>query len=236
MPGHSLSTPLVDEVPTTASELRPWGEPRALYVHVPFCRHRCGYCDFTLVAGRDDLIERYLQSLEKELAFSLPEPVEIDMLFFGGGTPSHLNPNQLASLFQLVLKHVRPTENLEFSIEANPLDVTADRLAGLRNFGVNRVSLGVQSFEDAELRILERDHTGDEARTAVEHTAKVIPNVGIDLIFGAPGQSLESWRRSLHAAVELERHKFAQRILIQLSVAEGSNDGGVGAGEHGRDT
>jgi oxygen-independent coproporphyrinogen III oxidase len=182
----------------------PWGEPRALYIHVPFCRHRCGYCDFTLVAGRDDLIDRYLAALDRELRFVLPDPVEIDTLFFGGGTPSHLEPGQLAALFQSVLPRVKTSKGLELSVEANPLDLTAERLAVMREFCVNRVSIGVQSFDAAELRMLERDHSPEEAREAISRTQRVIPNVGIDLIFGVPGQSLESWRRNVEVATSLD--------------------------------
>lgn len=182
----------------------PWGEPRALYIHVPFCRHRCGYCDFTLVAGRDDLIDRYLAALDRELRFVLPEPVGIDTLFFGGGTPSHLEPRQLEALFRSVLSRVKTDQGLEFSIEANPLDLTDERLAVMREFGVNRVSVGVQSFDADELRTLERDHSPEEARAAISRTRCVIPNVGIDLIFGVPGQSLASWQRNVEKATSLD--------------------------------
>src|SRR6478752_6867887 len=96
---------------------------RALYIHVPFCRHRCGYCDFTLVAGRDDLIDRYLQALELELRSAVPAVAELDTLFFGGGTPTHLSAGQLERLFGIVLKCVTLAPCVEFSVEANPLDL-----------------------------------------------------------------------------------------------------------------
>ncbi|HVJ68171.1 MAG TPA: radical SAM family heme chaperone HemW [Caulifigura sp.] len=181
----------------------PWGEPRALYVHVPFCRHRCGYCDFTLVAGRDDLIERYLSALKQELARVVPADVELDTLFFGGGTPSHLSPEQLRTLFDLILQHVRLTDGAEFSIEANPLDLTDDRIAELVRAGVNRVSVGVQSFQADELTVLERDHSPSDAIRLVRRLMDSIPNTGVDLIFGVPGQSLEHWRENLGRVIEL---------------------------------
>lgn len=181
----------------------PWGDPRALYIHVPFCRHRCGYCDFTLVAGRDDLIGRYLDALELELAQTLPEPVEIDTVFFGGGTPTHLDSRQLTRLFSIARECVRLADGFEFSVEANPLDLTPERIAVLREAGVNRVSVGVQSFDANELRLLERDHSPAEARDAIVRLQRVIPNVGIDLIFGVPGQSLADWLRNFEAALEL---------------------------------
>jgi oxygen-independent coproporphyrinogen III oxidase len=182
----------------------PWGEPRALYVHVPFCRHRCGYCDFTLVAGRDDLIDRYLAALTLELRDALPLPVEIDTLFFGGGTPTHLSPDQLRQLFSMVRAHCRLTPGSEFSIEANPLDLTDERIAALVESGVNRVSVGVQSFQSRELTLLERDHSPEEAAVLVAKLKAAIPNVGVDLIFGVPGQSLEDWERSLDSVLALD--------------------------------
>jgi oxygen-independent coproporphyrinogen-3 oxidase len=183
---------------------RPFGEPRALYVHVPFCRHRCGYCDFTLVAGRDDLIEKYLTALQMELQFAVPEGAGIDTLFFGGGTPTHLGPSQLARLVTMARDRVRLSPGAEISVEANPLDLTEERLAVLRESGVNRVSLGVQSFDSRELVLLERDHSGNEARGAVARTKSVIPNVGIDLIFGLPGQTVEQWQSTLDQGVALD--------------------------------
>ncbi len=181
----------------------PWGEPRALYVHVPFCRHRCGYCDFTLVAGRDDLIDRYFTALEMELPRVVPAGAELETLFFGGGTPSHLSPLQLRRLFEIVLRRVRLEEGAEFSIEANPLDLTDERIDELVRAGVNRVSVGVQSFRAEELSVLERDHSPSAAITLVSRLREAIPNVGVDLIFGVPGQSLEDWRRSLETLLEI---------------------------------
>ncbi len=181
----------------------PWGDPRALYIHVPFCRHRCGYCDFTLVAGRDDLIDRYLSAIELELAAALPQGAEVDTLFFGGGTPTHLSPSQLGRLLDLVMSRVRLAPGAEISVEANPLDLTGERVDTLRKAGINRVSVGVQSFRGEELSILERDHSGDEAFELVADLMQSIPNVGIDLIFGVPGQSLNNWQETLERALRL---------------------------------
>jgi oxygen-independent coproporphyrinogen III oxidase len=181
----------------------PWGEPRSLYVHVPFCRHRCGYCDFTLVAGRDDLIDRYLDALQKELHFAVPPKASLDTLFFGGGTPTHLAPLQLRQLLDLVLRHVVLSPGAEVSVEANPLDLTDERIAELERGGINRVSIGLQSFHVGELRLLERDHTPQQAVEAIRRVSTVIPNFGIDLIFGLPGQSLNDWTSSLQKVLEL---------------------------------
>ena len=117
--------------------------PRHAYVHVPFCRHRCGYCDFTLVAGRDDLIGRYFEALGRELARidALPGggPLEVDTLYLGGGTPSHLGPGGLLRLFETLSRRVRPAAAAEITVEANPLDVTDAFVGALASCGVTRV-------------------------------------------------------------------------------------------------
>src|SRR3982751_4826994 len=125
-------------------------EPRAAYIHVPFCRHRCGYCNFTLVAGRDDLIDSYLDALEKELSW-LREPHEVDTLFFGGGTPTHLPPIQLQRLFAITQRSFPLAPAAEFSVEANPSDLNAEKTKILAASGVTRLSLGAQSFHSPKL-------------------------------------------------------------------------------------
>ncbi|MCY2966989.1 MAG: radical SAM family heme chaperone HemW [Planctomycetota bacterium] len=183
--------------------LAPFRAPRSAYIHVPFCRHRCGYCDFTLVAGRDDLIERYLSAMERELA-TLETPRSVDTLFLGGGTPTHLAPGQLERFLKLLRTWFDLAHDAEFSVEANPRDLLeSDRVNVLARLGVNRISLGVQSFDDAVLLRLERDHRAEEVERVVEHLSCSIPNVALDLIFGVPGQTLESWRKTLDRAIAL---------------------------------
>lgn len=177
--------------------------PRAAYVHVPFCRHRCGYCNFTLVAGRDDLIGDYLRAVELELQ-GLGEPREVDTLFFGGGTPTHLPPDNLRRLIETVLRWFPLAAGYEFSVEANPADLGDETLAVLAAGGVNRISLGGQSFDAAKLKILERDHTPDRLRRAVEMAKQRIASVSLDLVFGVPGETLAVWQADLASALALE--------------------------------
>lgn len=182
------------------------GWPLAVYVHVPFCMHRCGYCDFTLVANRDRLIPDYLQCLRRELEFEcrdVPRPWPVRTIFFGGGTPTHLPAKDLRSLFETIFEFFTLEQGGEFSVEANPDGLDEDRLKVLSEFGVNRVSLGVQSFVDSELKTLERSHRSDEARKVISVIAERFPNTGADLIFGVPGQTLASWQTSLQTAVQL---------------------------------
>lgn len=174
--------------------------PRAAYIHVPFCVHRCGYCDFTLVAGRDDLIGDYLDALEREME-SLGTPREIDTLFFGGGTPTQLGPDELSRLFQIVGQWFHLAEDPEVSTEANPDGLSADKIEVLANAGVNRVSLGVQSFDSNVLQTLERAHSPDDIRGAIDRVRQRIQNLSLDLIFGVPGQTIESWRDTLSQTI-----------------------------------
>lgn len=176
--------------------------PRAAYVHVPFCVHRCGYCDFTVVAGRDDLTTRYLKALETELA-QLGGPFTCDTVFIGGGTPTYLKAGELDHLLSALRETFQLAENGEWSVEANPFGLTNDRLDVLSQHGVNRISLGVQAFDDAILQTLERDHTTEVAIDAVRRSLAAFPNTAVDLIFGVPGQSLTTWRETLSQAIDL---------------------------------
>ncbi len=176
--------------------------PRAAYIHVPFCRHRCGYCNFTLIAGRDDLIGSYLQAVEQELSW-LESAREVDTLFIGGGTPTHLSCEQLQQLCETVLHWFPLADGHEFSVEANPLDVTPEKAELLALNGVNRVSLGVQSFNTAKLALLERDHQAEHVASAFEAARATMQSVSVDLIFGAPGESTADWAEDIRLALEL---------------------------------
>ena len=188
--------------------------PRHAYVHVPFCRHRCGYCDFALVAGRDDLIDRYFAALDRELA-RVPAAAcastggvdtaspELATLYVGGGTPSHLGPDGLRRLFELLRGRLVTTAGAEVSVEANPLDVTDAFVAATLACGVTRVSLGGQSLDAATLQALDRDHGPDDVRAAVGRLLGAGLAVNLDLMTAAPGQSLAAVERDLDAAVAL---------------------------------
>ncbi|MBX3413031.1 MAG: radical SAM family heme chaperone HemW [Pirellulales bacterium] len=182
-----------------------WPEPRSVYVHVPFCARRCGYCNFTLVAGRDDLVEPYLQAIERELQ-SLAAgaaPREIDTLFFGGGTPTQLSSYALRRLVGSLHRQFALAPSYEFSVEVNPADFDAEKADLLAELGVTRISLGAQSFEATKLRTLERDHSPDEVRRAFALARERFPSVSLDLIFAAPGETLAGWQTDLDAALEL---------------------------------
>ena len=176
--------------------------PRSAYVHVPFCRHRCGYCDFALVAGRDDLIDRYLAALDTEL-LRCAVPLELDTLYLGGGTPSHLGPAGLERLFAVLAGRLHATAAAEVTVEANPLDVTDAFVAAARRAGVTRVSLGGQSLDAATLVALDRDHAPDDVRRAAHLLLDAGLAVSLDVMTAAPGQTLAGVEADLAAAVAL---------------------------------
>lgn len=185
----------------TAASTIDWPAPRSAYIHVPFCRHRCGYCNFSVVANRNDLIERYLNAIDLELR-PLGQPL-VETIFIGGGTPTHFDPVTLERFLGLIHSHFSIAASVEWSMEANPEDITPQKVSILEQHGVNRVSLGVQSFQPRKLKLLERGHSASSASAAVETVAKQIPNVSLDLIFAAPDESVADWRDDLKTALGL---------------------------------
>ena len=177
-------------------------DPRSVYVHVPFCRHRCGYCNFALVAGRDHLIDPFLDALEAEVS-SLPKTFEIDTLFLGGGTPSHLSEKQLARLGEILFSRFSLARGAEVSAECNPFDISESLLKSLVSIGVNRISLGVQSFNSEKLKVLQRDHNCEVAKRAFNVAMEKIGNVSMDLIFAAPDETVPQWEQDLETAIAL---------------------------------
>ena len=180
----------------------PWRWPRAAYVHVPFCAHHCGYCDFAVAIGQDDRIEEYIEALTFELS-SLGEPQPVRTLFLGGGTPTHLSARQLATLLERVLHWLPLLPDHEFAVEANPGTLDVDKIRILAEHGVNRLSLGAQSFHPHLLRVLERQHEPADVVRAVEAARRFISNISLDLIFGVPGQQFDDWQSDLDQALAL---------------------------------
>jgi oxygen-independent coproporphyrinogen III oxidase len=176
--------------------------PAGVYVHLPFCPYICPYCDFAKWAWDDARAARYLDALRAEIA-AAPR-VEARTLFFGGGTPSMYGADVVGALIAGVRERFALPAHAEITAEANPDPLLAARIPGLRAAGVNRLSIGVQSFDPRELRVLGRRHTPqDVARAIAAARAAGFDNVSLDLIFGVPGQTEESWAASLDAAVAL---------------------------------
>jgi oxygen-independent coproporphyrinogen III oxidase len=177
--------------------------PRAAYIHVPFCRHHCGYCNFTVIAGRDDLVLAFLDVIERELSW-LKTPREVDTLYFGGGTPTRLPLDDLARLIRTVRTWFPMDVDYEWTVEANPADLNPALVKALADWGVTRLSIGSQSFNDVKLRLLERDHTAESIAESVRLARAAGLDVSLDMIFATPGETLADWQRDLQSAIELQ--------------------------------
>lgn len=181
-------------MPSNGSDPAP-REPLGIYVHFPFCSIRCGYCDFPTVAGRDDRIAAYLDALDREIAEGQPGlPRRADTLFLGGGTPSRMEPREVARVVGAVRGRFEFDHAAEITLEGNPESLTRERLEGYLGAGVDRISVGVQSLDDAVLLRAGRAHDAREAfRALADARAAGFRNVSADLIAGLPGERLEAW-------------------------------------------
>ena len=181
-----------------------------LYIHVPFCARRCSYCDFAIAVRRLIPSAEYVSAVLREWALWQRDPVwenspEIETVYFGGGTPSRLAPEAIAALLEGIRRVRRVGAGAEITLEANPDDVTAASATGWCEAGVNRVSLGVQSFDPRVLQWMHRTHTADQVPRAVEVLRRAgIGNLSLDLIFGLPSTLARDWSFDLRAAFELQ--------------------------------
>jgi oxygen-independent coproporphyrinogen-3 oxidase len=183
----------------------PANAPLGIYIHVPFCAHVCPYCDFTTYAGKQHLIPRYVDALclEIERTAQLATGRRAATIFIGGGTPSLLSAGQMSRIFASCRKAFDLDSDAEVSVECNPNGLTAELLAGYRAAGVNRLSIGAQTLNRRGLRTLGRQHEGhDVLRALTASRAAGFDNVSIDLIFGWPGQTLESWRSDINSLLQ----------------------------------
>ncbi len=182
-------------------------DPHGLYVHVPFCRERCAYCDFAIVTGRAERVPEYVDAVRREMR-SFAErngPVRVDTVYFGGGTPSHVDAAWIARVIQAVRELFSVEDPLDASLEANPEDVTPDRVRSWRRAGIRRVTIGVQALTDEGLASLGRPGSAADAVRAISVArGEGVVDVGADVIFGRPGQSLRSWSDELERLVDLD--------------------------------
>jgi len=196
-----------------------------LYVHVPFCLTRCGYCDFNTYAGLDHLAGRYVRALDAEASLAAPdwEGERFVSIFLGGGTPTMLPAESLRSLLDELRRCFDVTDEAEVTSEANPDTVDGAYLTSIREAGVSRLSLGVQSFDPAVLDALERIHSPESARRAYAAArAAEFDKVNLDLIYGANGETLESWDRTIREAIALgPEHISAYALTIEPATALG---------------
>ena len=197
--------------------------PYSLYFHIPFCTHRCAYCDFNTYAGQEEMIPAYVDALCQEITFvgrvAAEQCIETKAhtIFFGGGTPSLLSPPQFDSIFKSIRAAFSLTPDAEISIEANPGTVTEEALGQLRKIGINRISFGVQSANMEELRMLERTHDFFTVIEAVTSAHKAgFDNLNLDLIYGLPEQKLETWQTTVKRILDLHpEHISAYALTLE---------------------
>lgn len=195
---------------------------KALYVHVPFCTKICAYCDFFRVVAHPQLIAQYLGSLKVELA-AYPHQ-QYQTIYIGGGTPTSLNEKELTILFEILKPVAKQTH--EYTIEINPESLTLAKVKIMRNYGINRVSLGIQTFDENELKLLHRFHTIKDIKQAIDLlTENGITNISIDFIYGLPLQTLESFTKSIHEAF---KYPITHLSLYSLTIEPHSEFGRQG--------
>ena len=209
----------------------PWQWPRAAYVHIPFCADKCGYCDFASLAGVDHMADRYLAALEREMAMSLVCPREVDTIFVGGGTPTRLDAGQLQRLMDIIRRWLIPAPGAEWTVEANPGTLDAEKADILAEAGVDRVSLGAQSFRPESLQVLERHHGRPEVEQAVAIVRPRFRRWSLDLIFGVPGSKLDDWQNDLEIA---PRFRPLASFLLRPGLRKGDGTLEAAAKRRGR--
>lgn len=201
--------------------------PAGIYLHIPFCKSRCSYCDFaTDVYKNNDGVDRYVAAICREVGAYDPLAdagvieTQADTIYFGGGTPSLLSPGQLEKVLTAVHDRFTIDPAAEVTVEMNPATVTAETLSAFRSLGVNRASFGVQTFDDRSLKLLARGHDANDARQTFKLLRDAgFDNISFDLIAGLPGQTLEQWERNLGEAVELAPEHLS---LYLLEIHEGT--------------
>jgi len=193
----------------------------ALYIHWPFCRAKCPYCDFNSHV-RDRIDQgRFAAALRRELAHEAARLGRrwLSSIFFGGGTPSLMDPATVAALIDDAARWFDPVPGMEITLEANPTSIEAGRFAGFREAGVNRVSVGVQSLDADMLTFLGREHSAEQAVAALELARRIFPRLSFDLIYARPAQTEAAWRAELRAALALAADHLS---LYQLTIEPGT--------------
>ena len=194
--------------------------PRGVYIHIPFCTNKCHYCDFNSFVLKGQPVDEYLDALEREMAATsamLP-PQLIDTVFVGGGTPTVLTPEQMTKFLSAVKRHFPLADNVEFSMEANPGTTDLEKLQAMREGGVNRLSFGVQSFDNVLLERIGRIHDVDDVYNSIANARTAgFENLSIDLMFGLPGQTVSALQDSVARALKLDLPHYS---LYGLKVEE----------------
>ncbi|MDP4169570.1 MAG: radical SAM family heme chaperone HemW [Bacillota bacterium] len=190
---------------------------KSAYIHIPFCEHICHYCDFNKVFLKGQPVNEYLQAMDEEMKLSLAAypATKLETIFVGGGTPTSLNEKQLSQLCESITRRLPADGQVEFTFEANPGDLSKEKLAIMKQAGVNRLSLGVQTFDDELLKSIGRVHRASDVFRTVEHAkAAGFENISIDLIYSLPGQTLTDLKETLQQAYTLDISHYSGYSLI----------------------
>lgn len=186
-----------------------------IYIHIPFCKSRCRYCDFystTMLDKREEYVRAVLE--EARIRQSYLDNKTVHTIYFGGGTPSQLSVTEIATILHRLKELFQPADEMEITIEANPCDLTTDYLTRLILVGINRLSIGIQSFDDKRLKLLGRRHMATQAIQAFNQArAAGFTNISIDLIYGIPEQSISDWKQELLQAIELNPEHISTYCL-----------------------
>ena len=203
-------------------------EKRGIYIHIPFCKQKCGYCDFHSFAKIEDLKEEYVEALCNEItefAKYLPkEDKKIDTIFFGGGTPSMLEKEEVEYILKAVFSSFDVEKNVEITLECNPESITEDKMEGYRKSGVNRISIGVQSLDNEILKIIGRIHDKKEVFEKFKIVEKYFDNISVDMMFGLPKQTVEIFKENLKEALDIlaKGGKLKHISVYSLILEEGT--------------
>ncbi|VEI07765.1 radical SAM family heme chaperone HemW [Kurthia zopfii] len=192
---------------------------RGVYIHIPFCHQICNYCDFNKVFFKNQPVDEYIESLGREIKMAVESnPTaysNIKTVFLGGGTPTALSAEQLDRLLTLIVSYISLDDIEEYCTEANPDELTEDKLVVLKRHGINRLSLGVQSFDQELLKKLGRTHENEHVFQTIEKAKEIgFTNISIDLMYGLPGQTIEQWQNTLDQAFSLDLPHFSAYSLI----------------------
>jgi oxygen-independent coproporphyrinogen-3 oxidase len=201
---------------TTSHSFRTATETAGIYVHFPFCKTRCSYCDFvTEIYVKNHRVEEYVRALCLEIEnFSPHEKIKVDTIYFGGGTPSLLEPKQVEQILNAIDKNFSVDADIEFTLEMNPATVTYEKLHAFRDLGVNRASFGIQTFDNNLLKVLARHHTAEDALKTFELLRKAgFENISFDLIAGLPYQTLKGWENDVEQAIKLYPEHLSLYLL-----------------------
>lgn len=200
-------------------------EITSAYIHIPFCTHKCEFCDFAAVAGMSHLEDEYTNILCGEIDQRLKRvssPIRLSTVFFGGGTPGLIATANLARIFETLASRVIIEDSIEFSIETTPHAITAQKAREWKKLGINRISIGVESLQDSELKAIGRDHTRSQALQGLALAASEFENINVDFMYGLPTQTIDSWRNTLEELVGLTAEfpsiKHVSSYCLELAI------------------